>query len=117
MPSELLPGAMVRDEHEEWHLREQPDRVPLTYTLQARKTKSLNQRVRASSREIAGEPSVPAPLPDHPVARRTCFSARQLDRHLEIGLVSLDPQQRAGHAVDRSARPVVVVVQGERHVG
>lgn len=38
MPSELLPGAVVRDEHEEWHLREQPDRVPLTYTLQARKT-------------------------------------------------------------------------------
>ena len=38
MPSEVLPGAVVRDEHEEWHLRDQPDRVPLTYTLQARKT-------------------------------------------------------------------------------
>ena len=38
MPSELLPGAVVRDEHEEWHLRQRPERVPLSYTLQARKT-------------------------------------------------------------------------------
>lgn len=37
MPSELLPGQLIRDEHEEWHLRERPERVPLTYTLQARK--------------------------------------------------------------------------------
>ena len=37
MPSELLPGLVVRDEREEWHLRERQDRVPLTYTLQARK--------------------------------------------------------------------------------
>jgi SAM-dependent methyltransferase len=36
-PSEMLPGQMVRDEHEEWHLRERPERVPLAYTLQARK--------------------------------------------------------------------------------
>jgi SAM-dependent methyltransferase len=38
MPSESLPGVVVRDEHEEWHLRERPERLPLTYTLQARKT-------------------------------------------------------------------------------
>jgi SAM-dependent methyltransferase len=38
VPWEALPGHMVRDEHEEWHLRERPERVPLTYTLQARKT-------------------------------------------------------------------------------
>jgi len=37
VPWEALPGQMVRDEHEEWHLRERPERVPLTYTLQARK--------------------------------------------------------------------------------
>jgi hypothetical protein len=37
MPSQLVPGAVARDEHEEWHLREQPDRLPLSYTLQARK--------------------------------------------------------------------------------
>jgi SAM-dependent methyltransferase len=37
-PSEMLPGHMVRDEFEEWHLRERPERVPLAYTLQARKT-------------------------------------------------------------------------------
>jgi SAM-dependent methyltransferase len=36
-PSEMLPGHMVRDELEEWHLRERPERVPLAYTLQARK--------------------------------------------------------------------------------
>jgi len=36
-PWEALPGNMVRDEHEEWHLRTRPERVPLTYTLQARK--------------------------------------------------------------------------------
>ena len=38
VPWEALPGHMVRDEHEEWHLRERPERLPLTYTLQARKT-------------------------------------------------------------------------------
>ncbi len=37
-PTDMLPGQMVRDEHEEWHLRERPERVPLSYTLQARKT-------------------------------------------------------------------------------
>jgi SAM-dependent methyltransferase len=37
MPSPLVPGAVVRDEHEEWHLRERPERLPLSYTLQARK--------------------------------------------------------------------------------
>jgi hypothetical protein len=36
-PSEALPGNMVCDEHGEWHLRERPERLPLTYTLQARK--------------------------------------------------------------------------------
>jgi hypothetical protein len=29
---------MVCDENEEWHLQARPERVPLTYTLQARKT-------------------------------------------------------------------------------
>jgi SAM-dependent methyltransferase len=38
VPWEALPGHMVRDEHQEWHLRERPERLPLTYTLQARKT-------------------------------------------------------------------------------
>jgi SAM-dependent methyltransferase len=37
VPWEGLPGHMVRDENEEWHLVEQPARVPLTFTLQARK--------------------------------------------------------------------------------
>jgi SAM-dependent methyltransferase len=37
VPWEALPGLMVRDEHEEWHLKERPERLPLTYTLQARK--------------------------------------------------------------------------------
>jgi hypothetical protein len=31
---------MVRDENEEWHLTERPERVPLTFTLQARKRSS-----------------------------------------------------------------------------
>ena len=38
VPWEGLPGHMVRDDHWEWHLKERPERVPLTYTLQARKT-------------------------------------------------------------------------------
>ena len=49
--------------------------------------------------EIAAEPSMPSPLPDHLLA----FRASQLDRHVEIGPVSLDPQQRTGYAVDGSA--------------
>ncbi|WP_123025216.1 class I SAM-dependent methyltransferase [Mycolicibacterium stellerae] len=36
-PCDVLPGHLVRDEYDEWHLRERPERVPLTYTLQARK--------------------------------------------------------------------------------
>jgi 2-polyprenyl-3-methyl-5-hydroxy-6-metoxy-1,4-benzoquinol methylase len=38
VPWDGLPGHMVRDEHWEWHLKDRPERVPLTYTLQARKT-------------------------------------------------------------------------------
>jgi SAM-dependent methyltransferase len=34
-PWEALPGAMRADEHGEWRLRDRPDRLPLTYTLQA----------------------------------------------------------------------------------
>ena len=38
VPWDALPGRMVRDgEFEEWRLAEYPERVPLTYTLQARK--------------------------------------------------------------------------------
>jgi SAM-dependent methyltransferase len=37
VPWEALPGQMVRDEHEEWHLIDRPERLPLTYTLQALK--------------------------------------------------------------------------------
>ncbi len=35
VPWEALPGAMTRGEDEEWRLTEQPERLPLTYTLQA----------------------------------------------------------------------------------
>ena len=35
VPWEALPGAMVRDEDEEWRLVDRPERLPLTYTLQA----------------------------------------------------------------------------------
>jgi SAM-dependent methyltransferase len=35
VPWEALPGLMSRDEHGEWHLNDQPERLPLTYTLQA----------------------------------------------------------------------------------
>lgn len=35
VPWEALPGAMVRGEDEEWRLIEGPERLPLTYTLQA----------------------------------------------------------------------------------
>lgn len=38
VPWDAIPGHMVCDEREEWHLRERPERLPLTYTLQARKT-------------------------------------------------------------------------------
>ena len=38
VPWEALPGRMVRDvELDEWSLVEHPERLPLTYTLQARK--------------------------------------------------------------------------------
>ena len=40
VPWEGLPGHMVRDENEEWRLTERPERVPLTFTLQARKRSS-----------------------------------------------------------------------------
>jgi SAM-dependent methyltransferase len=35
VPWEALPGAMTLGEDEEWRLTEGPDRLPLTYTLQA----------------------------------------------------------------------------------
>jgi SAM-dependent methyltransferase len=37
VPWEALPGQMVRDEQEEWHLTDRPERLALTYTLQALK--------------------------------------------------------------------------------
>ncbi|GAA4396709.1 class I SAM-dependent methyltransferase [Fodinibacter luteus] len=37
VPWEALPGRMVRDEMGEWSLTEHPERLPLSYTLQARK--------------------------------------------------------------------------------
>jgi len=37
VPWEALPGNMICDTDEEWHLKTRPERVPLTYTLQARK--------------------------------------------------------------------------------
>lgn len=36
-PSPTLDGVMVVDEHEEWHLKERPDLLPMSYTIQARK--------------------------------------------------------------------------------
>ena len=36
-PWDALPGATVRDEHGEFRLRDRPWRLPMTYTLQARK--------------------------------------------------------------------------------
>ncbi len=36
-PWQALPGHMVRDEHDEWRLIDRPERLPMTYTLQARK--------------------------------------------------------------------------------
>jgi len=35
VPWEPLPGQMVKDEHGEWRLADRPERMPLTYTLQA----------------------------------------------------------------------------------
>ncbi len=36
-PSETLRGILVRDDRDEWHLPDRPERLPMTYTLQARK--------------------------------------------------------------------------------
>jgi SAM-dependent methyltransferase len=36
-PSDTLQGVLVRDAHDEWHLRDRPERLPMTYTLQAHK--------------------------------------------------------------------------------
>lgn len=38
VPWEALPGNMIRDERGEWCLASRPERVPLTYTLQACKS-------------------------------------------------------------------------------
>lgn len=38
VPWEALPGNMICDELGEWRLTSRPERVPLTYTLQARKS-------------------------------------------------------------------------------
>ena len=35
VPWEPLPGQMVKGEHGEWRLADRPERLPLTYTLQA----------------------------------------------------------------------------------
>ena len=37
VPWEALPGHMIRDDKGEWRLIDRPERVPLSYTLQARK--------------------------------------------------------------------------------
>jgi len=37
VPWDALPGTMICDAQGEWHLNNRPERVPLTYTLQARK--------------------------------------------------------------------------------
>ena len=37
VPWEALPGSMICDAQGEWHLHTRPERVALTYTLQARK--------------------------------------------------------------------------------
>ncbi len=36
-PWEALPGKMVEDEYGEWRLTERRERLPLTYTLRARR--------------------------------------------------------------------------------
>ena len=38
VPWEALPGNMICDERGEWRMTSRPERVPLTYTLQARKS-------------------------------------------------------------------------------
>jgi hypothetical protein len=35
VPWEALPGQMVQDERGEWRLKERPERLAATYTLQA----------------------------------------------------------------------------------
>ena len=37
VPWDALPGRMVVDETGEWRMREHPERLPLSYTLRARK--------------------------------------------------------------------------------
>ena len=37
VPWEALPGQMTLGELGEWHLTDRPERLPLSYTLQARK--------------------------------------------------------------------------------
>jgi SAM-dependent methyltransferase len=37
VPWNAIPGRMTRDEHDEYRLTERPERLPCTYTLQARK--------------------------------------------------------------------------------
>jgi SAM-dependent methyltransferase len=37
VPWEALPGQMTRDDRGEWRLTDRPERLPLTYTLQAHK--------------------------------------------------------------------------------
>ncbi|WP_433710652.1 hypothetical protein ACQP2U_30625 [Nocardia sp. CA-084685] len=37
VPWEALPGQMARQSNSEWRLREHPERLPRTYTLQARR--------------------------------------------------------------------------------
>ncbi|MEV6338120.1 hypothetical protein AB0M12_25775 [Nocardia vinacea] len=37
VPWEALPGQMTREANGEWRLDEHPERLPLTYTLQARR--------------------------------------------------------------------------------
>jgi len=50
VPWEALPGNMICDERGEWRMRTRPERLPLTYTLQARKSaqsaQSAHLRVR-----------------------------------------------------------------------
>ena len=62
---------------------------------------------------------MPAPLPDHPLPRRPCFRARQLDRHVETR--SRRPRSAACERAAQStanARPVVVIApRSQGHVG
>ena len=37
MPWEALPGHMTKQDDGEWHLTDHPERLPLSYTLQARR--------------------------------------------------------------------------------